>query len=148
MTPDEIATAFGELVGNEEFLAFCNCWQEDGHCPFPLVDWLQDRGLMGAADAAKWCVNMHERRIHGDSIRSRVMPFANRFFGVDGKHKFFRATGRELTCDETPFEAWSRSSYDGHGYGRFPVVIAHFLLNVDAAILNRDCPPKPETCVI
>lgn len=63
-----------ELAAHPEFLAFCDIWQRDEWCPYPLIDWFMDRDEERMAEAARWAYEMPERSGYFEDKYKRVFP--------------------------------------------------------------------------
>lgn len=62
-------TAAG-LLTDPEFRGFCSHWREHGRCPLPFADFLRDKGMDAAADAAEWAALEPDRADFGGHVGS------------------------------------------------------------------------------
>lgn len=50
-----------DYITDPEFLSAVAQWKEEKRCPFWLQDWLLDRGLDSAAEAAQWAYSRYTK---------------------------------------------------------------------------------------
>jgi hypothetical protein len=55
-------------AGDPDLNGFLTIWEEQKQCPLPLVDWLLERGLEMAAEAARWAATTRTRTTWSDRI--------------------------------------------------------------------------------
>jgi hypothetical protein len=133
------ALTLEQLASDAGFIALCNTWQAEKHCPLVMPDYLRELGCWRAAEVATWAVN-HMTESGGRLIPSEV------FRNDSTTYEFHRTTWAE-ECAKLP----DHERCEGLYYNFFPtfhLCIADFLLNADPETLFSKAPPKPEHCII
>lgn len=130
-----------ELVADEVFVALCNTWQAERHCPLVMPDYLRDRGCDRAAMVATWAVN------HTTTSLERLRPssLTGGFFFCREYSKYDYENGLRDT-DTLPWH--KRKDSESYTLLLFHHCIADFLLNADPVALFTLAPPKAEYSVI
>lgn len=127
-----------ELLASSDFLGFCGRWQEDRHCPFPLIDWCLDRDWPDGAEAAQWAVEKEERS-DGWRNTGRLCVTPSLETSGEGKGQWYWLDGGgDLYSCIVPTVGESEKYFP-----TFAEAIAYYLTNFDRELAAK-YPPKRE----